>query len=1343
MRQIKTMLNRIIVIAMIFITLMFFVLKPPVEAAKLPKDGEFYYAGTTQGNYVVSQGIFSWLLDALKGLADFILGAISMLFRMVIVGWTALAEMVLTNILEASMGVDMTVGDVDATDISASTDSRQNVTVEAIVYNLVPLFNVNLFRTTEEETIRTGTGRDLSEYVCDRCEKSISECDCTESECNCNLCQLRRFREDPDNKTAVDIVKDSVIEWYYIIRLIAIAAMLLVLLGIGIKMAISTVASEKALYKRMIVDWVVGFIILFTVHYMMIAIITVNEVLVDVVKDAANTAGNDVAEITKKEFNVKEKTNSDLEISIYEATRTRAYDAKLINGTTGMVMYATLVFFAYKYSLIYLKRYLTIIALTLMAPGAGLAYALQKALSGKSKAFSNWLKEYFMNVIIQSVHALLYSSFVSMALVISLNSVSGMIIAFILLNFMSKGDKMLRKIFKMSSEGSLLDNAESSGDMSKIKSNLQTAHSLYMGAKPVTKALMHSPITKAVAGTARAIRNEAILGAARAKDFVENSDSAPAQAMRTAGNAMAEAGQGVANLISKGADTKIPVVRALGKAFRRAGLDSSQDEEILKKLTSEKEGNSKFGRKAEENALKEALLASNEVEQARKSGKSEDEIKKLIATASKKWDNYHNVKRQNARVRRIQGATVTGAIGSHIGRLLNVNNYYKKVKDSDGKIHRVRIGSKFGTIGKNGKIRTGILSRRTGTFVWDEKNAMPKYMSVGDLISHQLSSEQLLGLSKEDKKAIGEVSKFIGTGMVGMASVLIGMGSFVENPKLGLPLLAAGTAASTKMLGRNLRKSNYATKTSHVYSFGRFSGKAPETIVRQLKESFDEERKALDEISKGVGDLKRLSNTNNDAENINISSIQSVYDRVSAEKPGVIRRTVGDRFFGGITGQMDILGDQQLKEIDKKAKQQEQLAIVVVSDNLQRDYMKRMEELEKMLETTQTDEQIQRQDVGFNEIRVSDDKVISFGNSKENAPEKAVDTIIEHSILQFAVAHGRLDITQTDINNESAKSQIKQDIEQSLAAAGIIQKDQQLDTVVPDLEKRMLDIKARLDKEEKKSSNPKGQDLGFDSETQKKLEAQMSKIEELVLQNTIKDYISKNGISSVSEINGDEVLNLYKNSLSKMKVKSPKDVKNKEEKTREQVKDILATLQETKRVAMKGGKQKAASIDEIKEMLTKAALHRDVEKVQKLGGEPGETVKVDKKDKDQKTFREVELIEEYGTAMAAKRNGEVASSAVVDMGLTDKQSEKVLELLLLQKEMKKLNQRAIEVKMTPVSDMAHERARKVKAQMQMTDGSRKVDSSKTGDRIVGVKTRKENMTYGPVNNIIDLINGGK
>ena len=51
------------------------------------------------------------------------------------------------------------------------------------------------------------------------------------------------------------------------------AAMLLVLIVVGIKMATSTLASDKAVYKRMLVDWVVGVIILFAIHYFMIFVI--------------------------------------------------------------------------------------------------------------------------------------------------------------------------------------------------------------------------------------------------------------------------------------------------------------------------------------------------------------------------------------------------------------------------------------------------------------------------------------------------------------------------------------------------------------------------------------------------------------------------------------------------------------------------------------------------------------------------------------------------------------------------------------------------------------------------------------------------------------------------------------------------------------------------------------------------------------------------------------------------------------------------------------------------------------------------------------------------------------
>ena len=53
-------------------------------------------------------------------------------------------------------------------------------------------------------------------------------------------------------------------------------------------MAISTIASDKAVYKRMLVDWVGGVIIIFTMHYIMYFAININETLVNIVRESAN-----------------------------------------------------------------------------------------------------------------------------------------------------------------------------------------------------------------------------------------------------------------------------------------------------------------------------------------------------------------------------------------------------------------------------------------------------------------------------------------------------------------------------------------------------------------------------------------------------------------------------------------------------------------------------------------------------------------------------------------------------------------------------------------------------------------------------------------------------------------------------------------------------------------------------------------------------------------------------------------------------------------------------------------------------------------------------------------------
>ena len=260
--------------------------------------------------------------------------------------------------------------------------------------------------------------------------------------------------EESENSSFIVVIRESIATWYYILRTISIALMLLVLIFIGIKIATSTLAGDRAMYKSMLIDWVAGMVLVFSIHYIMIFIFNVNETLVSTVKNFSEA----VYEANPDEYGLvdnKELSNKDVEVSIYETIRTRAYDPKLINGTTGMVMYIWIIFCSYKFTFIYLKRFFYISILTLMAPIVAVSYAFSKVLKGRGQIFSRWLKEYIFNVILQTIHAILYVTFLLIALRLSLNSLSGMILSFAILNFMGNADKIFRKIFAVGGNGGL------------------------------------------------------------------------------------------------------------------------------------------------------------------------------------------------------------------------------------------------------------------------------------------------------------------------------------------------------------------------------------------------------------------------------------------------------------------------------------------------------------------------------------------------------------------------------------------------------------------------------------------------------------------------------------------------------------------------------------------------------------------------------------------------------------------------------------------------------------------------------------------------------------------------
>ena len=81
------------------------------------------------------------------------------------------------------------------------------------------------------------------------------------------------------------IIKQNVANWFYAIRTFSIVASLGVLIVIGILMAISTIASEKARYKNMLIHWLASFAILMLLPYIMSIAFSVCDVTVGLIRN--------------------------------------------------------------------------------------------------------------------------------------------------------------------------------------------------------------------------------------------------------------------------------------------------------------------------------------------------------------------------------------------------------------------------------------------------------------------------------------------------------------------------------------------------------------------------------------------------------------------------------------------------------------------------------------------------------------------------------------------------------------------------------------------------------------------------------------------------------------------------------------------------------------------------------------------------------------------------------------------------------------------------------------------------------------------------------------------------
>ncbi len=745
--RIKEMLYKILVVSMIAVVLSFFSASSVSEAKLKLKDGEFYYSGTQEGTYVVEKSFWSKILDALAEIANYLLGIMTLGVRGVVVGWIEIMEIVLTAIL----GVEIDWGSFFS-DALAGMDSysQQIVNVETILFNRVPILDANLFKEGQNDTRN-------SEKVK---QETITE-----------------------GNEVVKIIKESVAKWYYIMRLIVIAFMLLLLIFIGVKMAISTISSEKAIYKQMLVDWIAGMIIVFSIHYIMIAILTLNDTIVDSMEPLAKEP-SEIQEVYQYGDKDKLKTSSEIETTLYESARTRAYSLKLTDGFTGMIIYAVLVYYAWRFALVYFRRVINIIILTLMAPAISASYAFNKVLTGKPKIFSTWFSEYVMNVIIQIIHVLVYVSFVSIALTLSLSSIIGTVLAFMLLNFMLKADKLARKLFKLSGgKGSLAGDMADRTDFKHLKQEAQSAKDALVGgtlAKTAMKAT-YAVATKPFKVAGMAALSHAVAAVNNNEHFQEHKRKKQEKEKQELEES---AKQFLEN--DKEAIEKNQEIEELEEKKEKLLEERKKLETKLKYYNQQKDDNAQKVKKQ----LEENQNAINQIKKEIK--KKEDEIQKAFLT------------QQISSSASIIG-TVKGNIGSALNELVEKKNGRYRSK----KIETLREG------GIKGAFWRKKLDSKTLRF------------------KNNLKLGKLFDLDSSEQKILKSEMDFWKKRITAIGSMVAGFPLLVTNPLVGMALLSKTGITHLDVKTRRRRYKNRAARVKNKeYTFKAFGGATVERLSR-------------------------------------------------------------------------------------------------------------------------------------------------------------------------------------------------------------------------------------------------------------------------------------------------------------------------------------------------------------------------------------------------------------------------------------------------------------------------------------------------------------------------------
>jgi len=239
-----------------------------------------------------------------------------------------------------------------------------------------------------------------------------------------------------DTGSMIYAIRTNIATWYYILRILSVIILLVVLIYVGIRMAISTVASDQARYKKMLTDWFLSFAILFFLGYIIIFTLEANTALINMLGQANKIVIGDgvVTELSKN-------------VASLSGTRSWA----------SFIVYWALVGMTCAFLLAYIKRMLTIGFLIIISPLITITYSIDKMKDGQAQALNTWMREFMFTVLIQPFHIIIYLVFVSstFSILTSTPSLAAMLLSIICMGFIWTAEKIVKEIFGFKNASSL------------------------------------------------------------------------------------------------------------------------------------------------------------------------------------------------------------------------------------------------------------------------------------------------------------------------------------------------------------------------------------------------------------------------------------------------------------------------------------------------------------------------------------------------------------------------------------------------------------------------------------------------------------------------------------------------------------------------------------------------------------------------------------------------------------------------------------------------------------------------------------------------------------------------